>query len=89
MVTCCETIRPSPERPVMASCTLATGTRTVIDALPSSPVETDDETTWPPSERVRSRASWAALDTASAFGTSMVSVALTRCARSVAGAIVD
>ncbi len=45
IVTCWDTMRPSPERPVIASCTLATGTRTVSDALPSSPVATDDETT--------------------------------------------
>ena len=43
IVTCCETMRPSPERPAIASCTLSTGTRTVIDALPSSPVATDDD----------------------------------------------
>jgi hypothetical protein len=66
----------------MASCTLSTGTRTVIEALPSSPVATDDVTTNPPSERVRFRASCAARETESESGTSTVSVALTFCARS-------
>ena len=42
-MTCCETMRPSPERPAIASCTSATGTRTVSEALPSSPVATDDD----------------------------------------------
>ena len=87
MVTCCATMLPSLDSPTIASCTLATGTRTVSEALLLTRRDrgVDDV---PLSLRVRSSASCAARETASASATSTVSVALTRWARPVVGAIV-
>jgi hypothetical protein len=73
--TCWETIVPSAERRVTASCTFATGIRSVSIALALSPVLTFAVRTCPPSDRVRSSASCAARETRSEPVTRTESVA--------------